>query len=89
MGFPGNPGSTRGGYPGGSRAAGTAENISWGSGALGAARARMSGWLHSDGHRGNLLRAAYHDHGIGLAQGTFLGWSNAQIWVHHFGYCQR
>ena len=63
-----------------------AENISWGSGSYGTVRHRMSGWLHSDGHRTNILSSNYRDLGIGLRKGTFKGYSNAQVWTGHFGY---
>ncbi|MDQ3433148.1 MAG: CAP domain-containing protein [Actinomycetota bacterium] len=63
-----------------------AENIAWGSGSYGTVRSRMSGWLHSDGHRKNILSSSYRDLGIGLKKGTFKGYSGAQIWTGHFGY---
>jgi uncharacterized protein YkwD len=75
------------GYVSGCGAWGAAENIGWGSGGLGAAREQMSGWLHSDVHRTNLLNPKYREHGVGIVQGSFLGRGDAQIWVHHFGYC--
>ena len=65
---------------------GVAENIAWGSGSYGTVRNRMSGWLHSDGHRNNILASKYRDLAIGLRKGTFKGYSGAQIWTGHFGY---
>jgi uncharacterized protein YkwD len=63
-----------------------AENIAWGSGSYATVRSRMSGWLHSDGHRNNLLSTSYRDLGLGLRVGTFKGYSGAHIWTAHFGY---
>jgi uncharacterized protein YkwD len=63
-----------------------AENISWGSGNYATVRSRMSGWLHSDGHRNNILSTSYRDLGLGLRVGTFKGYSGAHVWTAHFGY---
>jgi uncharacterized protein YkwD len=63
-----------------------AENISWGSGSYATVRSRMSGWLHSDGHRNNILSSSYRDLGLGLRVGTFKGYSGAHIWTAHLGY---
>lgn len=65
---------------------GAGENIAWGSGSLGSVRSIMSAWLHSDGHRYNILRSRYRDKGIGLVKGTFKGYRGAQVWVAHFGW---
>ena len=65
---------------------GAGENIAWGSGRLGTARAIMSSWLNSDGHRANLLNADYRDHGVGLRTGKFSGYAGAAVWVHQLGY---
>ena len=65
---------------------GAGENIAWGSSYLGSVRRMMSMWLHSDGHRANILKARYRDLGLGLVQGTFQGYAGAQVWVAHFGY---
>ncbi len=46
---------------------GAAENIAWGSGSYGTVRSRMSGWLHSDGHRNNILSTATS--GLGSRRG--------------------
>ena len=68
------------------RSWGIAENIAWGTGSYGSVRSTMSRWLHSDGHRINLLRSAFRDAGFGLRRGTFLGRSGAAVWTAHFGY---
>ena len=64
---------------------GAGENIAWGSGRLGSARSIMSAWLHSDGHRNNVLGSRYRHLGVGLVQGDYQGYEGAQVWVAHFG----
>jgi uncharacterized protein YkwD len=49
------------------------ENLAWGSGTYAAAGAVISEWLHSPGHRANLLRPSFTRIGIGAAQGRFFG----------------
>ena len=65
---------------------GAAENIAWGSGSRGSVRSIMSAWLHSDGHRTNILNGRYREIGVGLRKGTFQGYSSAQVWTAHLGY---
>jgi uncharacterized protein YkwD len=65
---------------------GAGENIAWGSGPLGTVRSIMRGWLHSDGHRANLLDARYRQHGIALRTGSMSGYVGASVWVHQLGY---
>jgi len=62
------------------------ENIAWGTGNYGTPRGAMNGWLHSDGHRENILTAAYAELGIGYAPAqTFQGYSGATLWSQEFG----
>ena len=62
------------------------ENIAWGTGSFGTPRNTMNGWLHSDGHRENILTAAYAELGIGyLAGQSFQGYSGATLWSQEFG----
>lgn len=61
-----------------------AENIAWGAGAIGAPRAIFRAWLHSSGHRENIL-GPYADIGIGLREGTIEGADGATVWVQEFG----
>jgi uncharacterized protein YkwD len=62
------------------------ENIAWGTGSFGTPRQTMNGWLHSTGHRENILTAAYAELGIGyLAAQTFQGYSGATLWSQEFG----
>jgi uncharacterized protein YkwD len=61
-----------------------AENIAWGTGAIGTPRAIMRAWLHSSGHRENIL-GPYPDIGIGLREGAIEGTEGAHVWVQEFG----
>jgi uncharacterized protein YkwD len=54
--------------PTGSWSAG--ENIAWGSGSLATPAAIVDGWMHSAGHRANILTASYTQIGIGIAAGA-------------------
>lgn len=47
-----------------------AENIAWGSGGRATAAQIVQGWMHSSGHRRNILDAKLHDIGIGIAPGA-------------------
>jgi len=62
------------------------ENIAWGTGDYGTPRSTMNGWLHSEGHRENILTAAYTDLGIGYVPNqTFQGYAGATLWSQEFG----
>jgi uncharacterized protein YkwD len=45
----------------------------------------MSAWLHSDGHRRNVLTRSFRGAGVGLV-GGFEGYSNVAVWVAQLGY---
>jgi uncharacterized protein YkwD len=47
-----------------------AENIAWGSGSYGTPRGIVKQWMHSPGHRANILSPAVRDAGIGIAVGS-------------------
>jgi uncharacterized protein YkwD len=73
-------------YLAGARGYDIGENIAWGTGDYGSARQTMSLWLHSAGHRTNILTASFHDIGIGYLSGqTFLGQDDATLWSEEFG----
>lgn len=62
------------------------ENIAWGTGSYGTPREAMNGWVHSAGHRENILTAAYAELGIGYLPGqTFQGYDGATLWSQEFG----
>ncbi len=61
-----------------------AENIAFGTGVLGTPRRIFTGWLHSEGHRRNLM-GRFDDLGVGLRSGRFEGHAGARVWTQHFG----
>lgn len=61
-----------------------AENIAWGTGQVGSVRAIFRAWLHSPGHRENIL-GPYGQIGIGLRSGDLEGNEDAHVWVQEFG----
>src|SRR3954471_12695734 len=54
-----------------------AENIGWGGGTLATPRAMVSAWMHSAGHRANILSRSFRMIGIGIANGVPTGGSGA------------
>jgi uncharacterized protein YkwD len=46
------------------------ENLAWGSGFYATPRETVSSWMHSPGHRHNILDPRYREIGIGVAPGT-------------------
>ena len=52
------------GYP--SQSASSGENLAWGTGSEGSPVEIVDGWMHSPGHRANILRAAFAEVGIGI-----------------------
>jgi uncharacterized protein YkwD len=61
------------------------ENIAWGPSATASPRVIMDGWLHSGGHRRNLLRALWTEQGIARRSAAFQGERDAVIWVSQLG----
>ncbi len=62
---------------------GAAENIAMGSGGYAATvRSLMSGWLHSDDHRKNILDARPTHMGLALRTGE----KGPNVWTAHFGW---
>jgi len=46
------------------------ENLAWGSGSRGTPRAIVRSWMHSPGHRRNILTPRFREIGIGIAFAT-------------------
>jgi uncharacterized protein YkwD len=46
------------------------ENIAWGSGSLGSPAKIVSAWMHSPGHRANILGKSYRRAGVGIRAGA-------------------
>jgi uncharacterized protein YkwD len=55
------------------------ENLAWGTGRLASARSIVNAWMHSPGHRANLLRPGWNRIGIGALNGRFLGYRGATV----------
>jgi uncharacterized protein YkwD len=61
------------------------ENIAWGSGSLGTPASIVDGWMHSAGHRANILNGAFTQTGIGIAEGApQAGVDDAGTYVNEF-----
>jgi len=60
------------------------ENIAWGTGEYGTVRSIFVAWIHSPGHRENIL-GDFRQIGIGLQAGTLEGHGDARVWTQDFG----
>jgi uncharacterized protein YkwD len=49
------------------------ENIAWGSWDYATPANIVDGWMHSPGHRANILNGRFHEIGIGIARGAPVG----------------
>jgi uncharacterized protein YkwD len=54
----------------GARSYAFAENIAWGTGELASPLKIVDGWMHSPGHRHNILTRSYRELGVGIALGA-------------------
>src|SRR3954452_6815496 len=73
-------------YTAGASAFQIGENIAWGTGSFGTPRSIMDAWLHSTGHRENILTPAFKELGIGyLSNQAFQGTVGAVLWSQQFG----
>ncbi len=61
------------------------ENIAWGSGSQGYPAAVFNGWMHSSGHRSNILAKKFREVGIGTATGAYEGYTNTTMYTVDFG----
>jgi uncharacterized protein YkwD len=61
------------------------ENIGWGDGRGGTARAVFGDWLNDGPHRETMLRGSFEHLGIGLKRGSFQGHGNSAVWVIELG----
>jgi uncharacterized protein YkwD len=63
------------------------ENIAWGQDRLGTPKAMVKAWMHSPGHRANILNPDFRDVGIGFRSGSLSKRStNAGLYTTDFGY---
>ena len=49
------------------------ENLGWGSGSLSEPKSLVRAWMHSPGHRRNILDGRFRDIGIGIVRGAPVG----------------
>lgn len=61
------------------------ENLAWGSGALATPRAIVDAWMHSAGHRHNMLQPRFHVIGIGIRAGAPTGGGSGKTYTTDFG----
>jgi uncharacterized protein YkwD len=60
----------RTGYLAGATAWGVGENIAWGTGSDGTPARIVTAWMHSPGHRANILNHRFRQIGIGVVSGA-------------------
>jgi uncharacterized protein YkwD len=60
------------------------ENLAWGQGSAATPARIVSAWMHSPGHRANILNGSYRQIGIGIALGAPVGGGGA-TYVNEFG----
>ena len=77
------------GYLSGARSWGIGENLYWGTGGAGSARATVAGWMASPEHRTIMLSRSFRQVGIGVIVGGSPdgdGGADATIFTADFGY---
>jgi uncharacterized protein YkwD len=62
------------------------ENIGWGQGPLGEPIALMRAWMHSPGHRANILSRRFRDVGIGIVVGAPVHGRTGATYTTDFGH---
>lgn len=73
------------GWMSGRRSWNVGENIAWGSGTLATPRSIVSAWMHSAGHRHNILQPRFHVIGIGISAGAPTGSGSGKTYTTDFG----
>jgi uncharacterized protein YkwD len=63
----------------------TGENIAFGSGSAGTPQSIMRSWMHSDGHRHNILDGDFREIGIGTFTGSLQGYDGVTMYTADFG----
>jgi Cysteine-rich secretory protein family len=74
-------------YFSGARTWDVGENLAWGETSMATPRAIVSGWMHSDAHRANILNARFTEIGIGIVSGSPAGSApnRSATYTTHFG----
>jgi len=65
------------------------ENLAWGSGSLATPRSIMKAWMHSSGHRANVVKRAYREIGIGVVTGVPSDRDSGATYTTDFGVIRR
>ena len=77
----------RSGYLRGAGSWGVGENIAWGSGSYSTPASIVNLWMHSPGHRANILSKSFRDIGIGVVRGApRRGVAGAATYTTDFGF---
>jgi uncharacterized protein YkwD len=61
------------------------ENLAWGSGTRATPTSIVAAWMHSAGHRQNMLNPRFHVIGIGIASGAPVGANGGATYTTDFG----
>jgi uncharacterized protein YkwD len=62
------------------------ENLAWGSGDYATPKEIVRSWMHSPGHRANILDRTFREIGIGVVEGVPVGGvSNGATYASEFG----
>ncbi|MCW2989457.1 MAG: hypothetical protein JWM73_51 [Solirubrobacterales bacterium] len=62
------------------------ENLAWGAGAMATPKQIVRAWMHSPGHRANILNGSYRDIGVGVTLGVpVAGGASGATYVNEFG----
>jgi len=75
------------GYLSGATSWGIGENIAWGGGSYSTPRSIVSMWMHSPGHKANILSRRFKEIGIGISRGApESGQHDAATYTTDFGF---
>ena len=77
-------------YTRGTRSYAMGENLAWGQSVLGTPAATVDSWMHSQGHRDNILNANFDEIGVGIVPGSPRGGAldAGATYVTEFGFRQ-
>lgn len=75
----------RAGYLRGAGRAILGENLAWGNGSKATPRQIVRSWMHSPGHRANVLKPGYREVGIGVVRQLPVGGTRGATYAAEFG----
>jgi uncharacterized protein YkwD len=61
------------------------ENLAWGTGSRGTPRGAMKAWMHSPGHRANILKPGFRELGVGVVARVPVGGAAGATYTVDFG----